>query len=101
MFKGIVFFIKNGWKYDKKYILWRVLYQFINSLIPIVVTSLINGLPRILGIEGTLGGILRNMFIWFLSLQKGIMALFVGLVFAACGTISYLISRRVMVRREF
>lgn len=38
MFKGIVFFIKNGWKYDKKYILWRVLYQFINSLIPIVAT---------------------------------------------------------------
>lgn len=33
MFKGIVFFIKNGWKYDRKYILWRVLYQFINSLI--------------------------------------------------------------------
>lgn len=38
MFKGIVFFIKNGWRYDKKYILWRVLYQFINSLIPIVAT---------------------------------------------------------------
>lgn len=38
MFKGIVFFIKNGWKYDRKYILWRVLYQFINSLIPIVAT---------------------------------------------------------------
>lgn len=38
MFKGIVFFIKNGWKYDKRYILWRVLYQFINSLIPIVAT---------------------------------------------------------------
>lgn len=38
MFKGIVFFIKNGWKYDKKYILWRVLYQFINSLIPIAAT---------------------------------------------------------------
>ncbi len=38
MFKGIVFFIKNGWRYDKRYILWRVLYQFINSLIPIVAT---------------------------------------------------------------
>ena len=38
MFKGIVFFIKNGWKYDRKYILWRVLYQFINLLIPIVAT---------------------------------------------------------------
>lgn len=38
MFKGILFFIKNGWKYDKRYILWRVFYQFINSLIPIVAT---------------------------------------------------------------
>ena len=38
MFKGIVFFIKNGWRYDKRYILWRVLYQLINSLIPIVAT---------------------------------------------------------------
>lgn len=38
MFKGIVFFIKNGWKYNKKYILWRVLYQLINSMIPIMAT---------------------------------------------------------------
>jgi len=38
MFKGIVFFIKNGWKYDKCYILWRILYQFVNSMIPIVAT---------------------------------------------------------------
>lgn len=35
MFKGIVFFIKNGWKYDKLYIIWRLLFQFINALIPI------------------------------------------------------------------
>ena len=38
MFKGIKFFIKYGWKYDKYYILWRVLYQIVNSLIPIVAT---------------------------------------------------------------
>lgn len=38
MFKGIAFFIKNGWRYDKRYILWRVLYQFINSMIPIAAT---------------------------------------------------------------
>ena len=31
MFKGIVFFIKNGWKYDKLYIIWRLLFQFINA----------------------------------------------------------------------
>lgn len=38
MFKGILFFLRNGWRYDKRYILWRVFYQFIHSLIPIVAT---------------------------------------------------------------
>ncbi len=38
MFKGIMFFIKQGWKYDKCYILWRILYQFVNSMIPIIGT---------------------------------------------------------------
>lgn len=38
MFKGIVFFIKNGWKYDKRYIIWRILFQFVNSMIPVVAT---------------------------------------------------------------
>ncbi len=36
MFKGLRFFLKQGWKYDKKYILWRVIYQFVHSLIPIL-----------------------------------------------------------------
>lgn len=40
MFKGLFFFIKCGWKYDKCYIIWRVLYQFVNSLIPIISTLL-------------------------------------------------------------
>ncbi len=34
MFKGISFFIKKGWQYDKCYILWNVFYQLLNSLIP-------------------------------------------------------------------
>lgn len=36
MFKGIAFFIKYGWKYDKYYIIWRLLFQLVNSMIPIV-----------------------------------------------------------------
>jgi len=40
MFKGITFFIKNGWKYDKCYVLWNVLYQILNSFIP-PITALI------------------------------------------------------------
>lgn len=38
MFKGLWFFVKQGFKYDKRYILWNVLYQFVNSLIPIIAT---------------------------------------------------------------
>ena len=38
MFKGIAFFIKYGWKYDKFYIIWRFLFQLVNSMIPIVAT---------------------------------------------------------------
>lgn len=36
MFKGLWFFVKFGWKCEKKYIVYLVLNQFINSLIPIV-----------------------------------------------------------------
>lgn len=36
MFKGLRFFLQQGWKYDKKYILWRIIYQLVHSLIPIL-----------------------------------------------------------------
>jgi ABC-type multidrug transport system fused ATPase/permease subunit len=36
MFKGLWFFIKFGWKCEKRYIIYLVLNQFINSLIPII-----------------------------------------------------------------
>lgn len=36
MFKGLIFFVRQGWKYDKCYILWMVLYQFVNSMIPVI-----------------------------------------------------------------
>lgn len=36
MFKGLTFFIKCGWKYDRRYILWLIFYQLANSFIPIV-----------------------------------------------------------------
>lgn len=36
MFKGLWFFVKFGWKCEKRYIIYLVLNQFVNSLIPIV-----------------------------------------------------------------
>lgn len=35
MFKGLVFFIRIGWKYDKRYVVWNVLQQLLSSLMPV------------------------------------------------------------------
>lgn len=32
MFKGLVFFIRIGWKYDKRYVVWNILQQLLSSL---------------------------------------------------------------------
>ena len=63
MFKGIVFFIKNGWRYDKKYILWRVIYQFINSLIPIVAAIM----PKLI-IDELMGNQEKNKLLMYVSI---------------------------------
>ena len=31
MFKGLAFFIRSGWKYDKRYVLWGMLRQLVDS----------------------------------------------------------------------
>jgi len=40
MFKGLRFFLREGWKYDKKYVIWLVLHQLVNSMIPVVAALL-------------------------------------------------------------
>lgn len=40
MFQGFLFFIKNGWKYDKRYILWNVFYQFLAIPVPLITAFL-------------------------------------------------------------
>lgn len=35
MFKGLVFFIRIGWKYDRRYVVWNVLQQLLASLMPV------------------------------------------------------------------
>lgn len=35
MFKGFVFFLKQGWKYDKKYIIWLFMLQVVTAITPI------------------------------------------------------------------
>ena len=36
MFKGLLFFFRTGWRYDKRYILWNILSQLLSSLSPIL-----------------------------------------------------------------
>ncbi len=38
MFRALRFFIANGWKYDRLYIIEKILYQLTSSLLPIVLT---------------------------------------------------------------
>lgn len=51
MFKGLWFFIKFGWRCEKRYIIYLVLNQFIKSLIPIAAVVM----PRYI-IDELLGG---------------------------------------------
>ncbi|MBQ8396579.1 MAG: ABC transporter ATP-binding protein [Clostridia bacterium] len=38
MFRGLLFFIRQGWRYDKRYILWLILDQLFSALLPVVAT---------------------------------------------------------------
>lgn len=40
MFQGLWFFLKFGWKSEKKYIIYNVAYQFVNALIPLVAVTM-------------------------------------------------------------
>ena len=40
MFKGLSFFFRIGWKYDKRYILWNLFSQLLSSLTPILAALL-------------------------------------------------------------
>ena len=40
MFLGLFFFIRQGWKQDKRYILWNILYQLVNAPLPVVAALL-------------------------------------------------------------
>lgn len=35
MFRGFFFFLRYGWKYDRFYVIWRLLFQVVNSLMPL------------------------------------------------------------------
>lgn len=71
------------------------------AAITVIVTSLVKGMPQVFGLEGKLGELLGDLFTWFFALQKGVMTLLIGFVFVLCGVISYQVSRKVMLGKEF
>lgn len=64
MFKGLWFFVKFGWKCEKRYIIYLVLNQFVDSLIPIVAVVM----PRFI-INELMGG----KRVPYISLYVGIL----------------------------
>lgn len=93
MYKGIVFFIKNGWKYDKRYVIWRVLFQIVNSMIPIVAALM----PRYI-IDELMGE--RNLY--RLSVYVGVLAGYTLIASVLSNFFSWdSFSRRCRVAAEF
>ena len=66
MFKGLIFFVKQGWKYDKRYVLWNVLYQFVNSMIPVIAALA----PRYI-IDELMGEARPQMLVLYVGLPAG------------------------------
>ena len=66
MFKGLIFFVKQGWKYDKCYILWNVFYQFVNSMIPVIAALA----PRYI-IDELMGQARPQMLVLYVGLPAG------------------------------
>ena len=66
MFKGLMFFVKQGWKYDKCYILWNVFYQFVNSMIPVIAALA----PRYI-IDELMGQARPQMLVLYVGLPAG------------------------------
>ena len=66
MFKGLIFFVKQGWKYDKCYILWNVFYQLVNSMIPVIAALA----PRYI-IDELMGQARPQMLVLYVGLPAG------------------------------
>jgi len=93
MFKGIIFFIREGWKYDKLYILWRVLGSLLSALTPIAAALM----PKYI-IDELMGAQRAEILVSY-------VALFAGYAFLAGALNSYFsmdgFTRRCGVGKEF
>ena len=78
MFKGLWFFIQFSWTHEKRYLVYRVLNQFISSMIPIVAVIM----PRYI-----LDELMGSQRLSFLALYIGLLA---GYTLAASSLSSWL-----------
>jgi ABC-type multidrug transport system fused ATPase/permease subunit len=93
MIKGLLFFIRFSWKSDKRYLIYRLVKQFISSLIPIVAVVM----PRYI-----LNELMGEQRIFHLVLYIGIL---VGYTFVASVLSNWLewtgFTQRIKVSQDF
>ena len=93
MFKGIRFFIREGWKYDKLYILWRIMGSLLSALMPVAAALM----PKYI-IDELMGAQRPGTLITY-------VALFAGYAYLAGATNSFFsmdgFTRRCNVGKEF
>jgi len=93
MLKGLLFFIKFSWQHEKRYLVYRVLNQFITSMIPIVAVIM----PRFI-----INELMGYQRLSHLSLYVGILA---GYTFAASTLSSWLVwtgfTHRIKLSQDF
>ena len=66
MLKGLRFFIREGWRYDKHYILWRILYQLTNAPMPVIAAVF----PKLI-IDELMGQKRVVYLVWCVGLMAG------------------------------
>lgn len=93
MFKGLWFFVKFGWMHEKKYIIYLVLNQFVNSLIPIVAVIM----PKYI-IDELMNGMRMNYILMYIGILVG-YTLVAGVATNYLGWTSF--TYRIRVAAEF
>lgn len=93
MIKGLLFFIKFGWKHEKRYLVYLILNQFVSSMIPILAVVM----PRYI-----INELMGSQRIPYLALYTGIL---VGVTFAATAASSWLawtgFTHRIKLSQDF
>jgi ATP-binding cassette subfamily B protein/ATP-binding cassette subfamily C protein len=93
MLKGLIFFIKFSWQHEKKYLVYRILNQFISAMIPIVAVVM----PRYI-----INELMGEQRISYLGLYIGMM---VGYTFIASAVSNWLswtgFTHRIKISQAF